>query len=556
MQIFAKILKNLIFIMNPNQLLSRNQIFFLFVGFVLVYLVGLFIPLMENDSAQHATMAMRMANSGNFLEIYKGDNPYLDKPHLHFWLAALSMKIFGINHIAYRIPAILCLFLAAFSVKKIADLLYKNENLSYTASLIFLASQTIILSAHDVRTDAVLTGFIALSVWQFLAFIKTQKIVNVILAGFFTALAFSSKGLMAIVIIGFSVFSYLLYSREWLKFFNLKIIFAALSFGVGILPILYAYYHQFGNEGVEFILFNQSVNRLQAKGFEQNSPDYSFFFHTLLWAFLPFSIAFYTGVFERTRNLIKERFQKVEGVEFLTLGGFWLVMLVFSFSKFKLPHYLNGLIPILSVFTASYIFEIFEKNQWKKARVFWVIQLVVISVSLVGVLLLTYYFTGIHEVVLFVVGLFFVGTLLLYIFKKENMVRRWVLVSLLFAITINIFLNSQFYPVLTQYQGGLKMAQYFEKNQLSTQNLFMPKDYEIWSFDFYTQQNTPRKEVSLLKKGDRVLVYENDLQNITQPYKILHQETHFKITKLSLKFLNPKTRNEKLKKLYLLEILN
>jgi hypothetical protein len=27
---------------------------------------------------------------------------------------------------------------------------------------------------------------------------------------------------------------------------------------------------------------------------------------------------------------------------------------------------------------------------------------------------------------------------------------------------------------LTQYQGGLKMAQYFEKNQVSTQNLFMP----------------------------------------------------------------------------------
>ena len=42
------------------------------------------------------------------------------------------------------------------------------------------------------------------------------------------------------------------------------------------------------------------------------------------------------------------------------------MMLVFSFSKFKLPHYLNGLIPILSVFTASYIFEIFEKINGKK----------------------------------------------------------------------------------------------------------------------------------------------------------------------------------------------
>jgi 4-amino-4-deoxy-L-arabinose transferase-like glycosyltransferase len=164
--------------------------------------------------------------------------------------------------------------------------------------MIFLASQTIILSAHDVRTDAVLTGFIALSIWQFLAFIKTQKISNVILAGFFTALAFSSKGLMAIVIIGFSVFSYLLYSREWLKFFNVKIIFAALSFGVGILPILYAYYHQFGNEGVEFIFFNQSVNRLQAKGFEQNSPDYSFFFTHYFGHFYLFQSHF-TRVFSK-----------------------------------------------------------------------------------------------------------------------------------------------------------------------------------------------------------------------------------------------------------------
>ena len=84
----------------------------------MLYLVGLFIPLMENDSAQHATMAMNVCVSRQFLEIYKRDNPYLDKPHLHFWLAALSMKIFGISHIAYRIPAVLCLFLAAFSVKR------------------------------------------------------------------------------------------------------------------------------------------------------------------------------------------------------------------------------------------------------------------------------------------------------------------------------------------------------------------------------------------------------------------------------------------------------
>ena len=125
--------------MHQNQLLSFKQILFLYFGFALVYFSGMFIPLMENDSAQHASMAMRMALNDDFFNIYKGENAYLDKPHMHFWLAALSMKIFGINHFAYRIPAFLCIFLlGAFSTKKLADLLYENKNLGYLASLIFL----------------------------------------------------------------------------------------------------------------------------------------------------------------------------------------------------------------------------------------------------------------------------------------------------------------------------------------------------------------------------------------------------------------------------------
>ena len=134
-----------------------------------------------------------------------------------------------------------------------------------------------------------------------------------------------------------------------------------LSFIIGIAPVLFAYYHQFGEEGLRFILFNQSFNRLTASGFEETSPDYLFFFHTLLWVFLPFSLAFYVGVFDRSYFFIKNKFRKTEGNEFLTLGGFWLVMLLFSASKFKLPHYLNGLIAVLSIFTAAYLFKIFRK---------------------------------------------------------------------------------------------------------------------------------------------------------------------------------------------------
>lgn len=542
--------------MNQNQLLSSSQILFLYIGFSIVYVSGLFIPLMENDSAQHASMAMRMALNNDFFNIIKGDSPYLDKPHMHFWLAAMSMKMFGINHIAYRIPALLCLALGAFSTKKLTEQLYENSNMGSMASLIFLSAQTIILSAHDVRTDAVLTGFIIFALWQFIKFIKTQNILNIILAGLGTAIAFSSKGLMAIVIIGFCVFAYLLYSREWKKFFNLKIIIAAISFVVGILPVLYAYHHQFGEEGIRFILFNQSVNRLTASGFEETSPDYSFFFHTLLWAFLPFSLAFYVGVFEKSAFFIKKRFRKMDGAEFLTLGGFWLVMLLFSASKFKLPHYLNGLIAVLAVFTAAYLFDIFKRNNVKKIKVLYIIQLVVVFGSLLGIGLLTYFFTGIANIVMYGVMVLFLVYLMIVIFKKEDLFRKYVFMSLVFAIGINIFLNTQFYPVLTQYQGSYKLAQSVNNERISKDRIFATKDSESWAFDFYTQRNTPRMDVDKLKKGDYFVIYKDALQSVSRKYKIVLQENDYRITRLSLKFLNPKTRQEQFDKIYLIQILD
>lgn len=541
--------------MPPVRLLSARQILFLYLAFSAVYIAGLLIPLMENDSAQHASMAMRMTLNNDFLNIYKGENPYLDKPHMHFWLAALSMKLFGINAVAYRLPALLCLALGAFSTKKLAELLYGNANLGHVAALIFLSAQTIILSAHDVRTDAVLTGFIIFSLWQLIRFIKNDSLSAAILGGFAAALAFSSKGLMALVIIGFCVLSYLLYSREWKRFFNVKLLVAAAAFAVGIAPVLYAYNNQFGLEGIRFILFNQSVNRLNANGFEETSPDYFFFFHTLLWAFLPFSVAFYTGVFEKTGWFVKNRFRK-SPAEFLTLGGFWLVMLLFSFSKFKLPHYLNGLIAVLAVFTAAYLFEISRRNQVKKIKVFWVIQLVVIFAAMAGVGLLIHYFTGIPNMVLYVITAVLLAFLLFKITSKENLFSKYVFVSLLFAAALNLFLNGQFYPVLTQYQGSLKLAEYVNQKHLPLENIYMLRGYESWNFDFYTGRNTPRADAGQLKPGDYLLVHQDNIKDLNRPYRVVKFEDDFRVTRLSLKFLNPATRPEKLSKMYLVKILN
>ncbi|MCW1953251.1 MAG: glycosyltransferase family 39 protein, partial [Flavobacteriia bacterium] len=101
-------------------MISKKMFFILGSLLAGVYVLGLFSGLLENDSAQFAVMAMRMVQEGDFWSLYKGTAPYLDKPHLHYWLAAGAFKLFGISEWAYKIPGVFALFLGAYGVYKLS----------------------------------------------------------------------------------------------------------------------------------------------------------------------------------------------------------------------------------------------------------------------------------------------------------------------------------------------------------------------------------------------------------------------------------------------------
>ena len=123
-------------------MISNRRYWFLLFLIFLAYLVGMFSTLLENDSAQFAVMAMRMFQENDFIHLFKGPHEYLDKPHMHYWLAALSYKIFGLHDWAYRIPAILATLTGAFSCYGLGKLLY-NSDTGKLAALIFMTAQTI-----------------------------------------------------------------------------------------------------------------------------------------------------------------------------------------------------------------------------------------------------------------------------------------------------------------------------------------------------------------------------------------------------------------------------
>lgn len=549
--------------------LSKRNLISLYALLSLVYLSGLFIPLMEHDSAAHATMAMRMYLENDFIHLFKGVQEYLDKPHMHFWLSALSFKIFGLTPWAYRIPALVFTIIGAYSCYHLAKEFY-GPKAGHISSLIFLSTQAIILSNHDVRTDAVLTGSSIYAIWQLVKYINNEKLLNAILGSVGLGIAFSTKGQLAILIIGSALFCYVLYSRKWKAVWSWKFLVGIFTFLIASTPMLYAYYMQFdihpdklvngqkNVSGIKFIFWDQSFNRLTGEGFNSNNTDHFFFFHTLLWAFLPWAFIAYIAIFDRSKQLIKIRFKYQKGIEFLTLGGFWLVMIIINMSKSKLPHYMNSLLPVLSVLLAGYLVYLVETSKFKKLNILLNVQYFIIVVgSLLIIVLVTYIFPASYSMLFIYCVLLLI--LVYYLFKKMELVPKIVIVSVLFSVFVNFSLNTHFYPSLLKYQAGLNIVDVIANENIDVEDVYILEEFNSWSLNFYTQRHTPGLDLDELKesKGKWLFVYDKDIdrlkaENIT--WDKSYVVPHYRITMLKLPFLIPETRNNELTKGYLLHI--
>jgi 4-amino-4-deoxy-L-arabinose transferase-like glycosyltransferase len=106
--------------------MSQKYFIFSLVAASVVCVIGMLgIPLIDIDAAQYASMSREMASAGNYLQLYDLGKDYLDKPPLLFWLSSCSIQLFGVHDWAYRLPSILCLALALWSVYKFTLLVPK-----------------------------------------------------------------------------------------------------------------------------------------------------------------------------------------------------------------------------------------------------------------------------------------------------------------------------------------------------------------------------------------------------------------------------------------------
>jgi 4-amino-4-deoxy-L-arabinose transferase-like glycosyltransferase len=90
----------------------RAQIWFCFAiavcaTAIYVYPLALRTPLLDPDEGIHATIAQEMVERGDYFVPRFCGTPFRDKPFLYSAAQAISLRLFGMNEAADRLPGFL-----------------------------------------------------------------------------------------------------------------------------------------------------------------------------------------------------------------------------------------------------------------------------------------------------------------------------------------------------------------------------------------------------------------------------------------------------------------
>ena len=209
---------------------SRKNNYLIFALFCTVIYFPLFLhldrePVHAWDESLFAMRAGYMAEEGRYLPNYSFwvENGTLQpntKPPFTTWIQALSMKIFGINELALRLPIALCalatvLLLLFFSKNQLG-----NINLGYAAGFVLVTSQGYIRE-HAARTgdqDAALAFYMLAGAFVFYKYMdattRQERLKWLALLTFLLSISALTKYVFGLFFLP-AFLIYAIYKKEW-----------------------------------------------------------------------------------------------------------------------------------------------------------------------------------------------------------------------------------------------------------------------------------------------------------------------------------------------------
>lgn len=480
---------------------DRYYLLFLFAAFIIL-IAGLGrYGLAETSEARYAEISREMFLSGDYLNPKLLGIFHFHKPPVTYYFISFGYRIFGVNEFAARFFLQVAIILQLLVVYRIADLLYNNKRIAFTAGLIYFSFPIVLISSRNLTTDAFLSTFILAAIYCWKVYGIKAKPGFLYLFYTLVGLALLTKGPVALVFVLTYIITNKLILKKGIKItahhilgFLLCVIIGASWYVAVIIehPKIWDYF-----------ISQQLAGRITGEAYSERSKPFWFYFPILLGLLLPWWLALLSH-FKTRVNLSTHKHGETKTLIFSSI----FLCMIFSIFSTKLILY------ILPGFCMpAIIIAVGLQKASKLAR---------------GIVNITY---------ASLMALLFIGLVFFWFFKPDvaNVSTLTLIVAALsvvtFVVVYYLIKNSKFYKpaVLAATFGGIlvlistsfmadnsalinstrEMIKFIEGVSPEENKTILVYDYLLTSIPFYTT-NTPVTLKFSHSTTQRETQFEND----------------------------------------------
>ena len=332
----------------------------LVIGFMAICWFGtlemraLFTP----DEGRYAAIPQEMLASGDWITPRLNGLKYFEKPPLQYWLTAASFSLFGEDELTARLAPAVLGFLALLMVMYTGAKLY-GVRAGALSALVLGSSWAFYLSSQFLTLDMTLAAFLTLALCSFMLAQRHAGAPGLerrwmAIAWLGTALAFLSKGLVALVLPGLTLTAYSLWTRDFNVWRRLRPLAGSVLFTLITAPWLIAI--QLKNpEFFKLFFVQEHFSRFLEAGHSRPGAWW-YYVPVLVLGAMPWTPLFVQRILDRKQRSPE---RDVAGATFSPskFCAVWTIVTVvfFSASQSKLPAYIMPVFPALALLVGLWL---------------------------------------------------------------------------------------------------------------------------------------------------------------------------------------------------------
>lgn len=335
-----------------NKISNRKLSWILVAAFVAISFYPLFaflgtLPLRLWDESRLAASAYEMLHSDNPLVVtfnYDADH-WSTKPPFLIWMQALSIKIFGVNEAAVRLPSALSMLFLGISLILLSGKLQKPF-LGFYSAVVIICSKGLLIyhCGRNADYDAMLCMFTLSYALSYFVFLTKKDNRYYYLFFVLLILATLTKGVQALIPIPF-IFIYTLFQKDLVKVLKSRNTYI----GIGLFVLVIGGYY-FGRElfdkGYLRAVYDNELGGRYLTALEGHRGGKDFYYNELkdnlfTYFFWLSPIAFLVNLF--TKDKI------IRNLNIYSFGIAAFIFVIVTIGQTKLTWYAFPIVPFMAI---------------------------------------------------------------------------------------------------------------------------------------------------------------------------------------------------------------